>query len=122
MQWLRHTRFDPPSIAEQEADIVRQERIKLLAAEADRKWAEKPSVLDKPDMAQPVQMLESRDPNASVGQTNVDEQVHEQPKAQEAKRDTEPEESPWNKLPASTNPGQDWQPDSWTARPAKRRG
>lgn len=121
MQWLRHTRFDPPSVAEQEADIVRQEQIKLLAAEADRRWASKPSMLDKPDMQQPVQVLESRDPNASVGQTNVDEQKHEEPKQSEPRREAEPEDSPWNKLPATSNPGQDWQPESWAPKPAKRR-
>lgn len=47
-QWLRHTRRDPPSIAEQSQDLVRQENLKVLAAQADARWAAKPSFLDKP--------------------------------------------------------------------------
>src|ERR1700722_14952086 len=69
MQWLRHTRFDPPSLVEQQADQIRQERIKILAAAADERWASKPSVLDPPEKQQPIQMLTSRDPSGSVGQT-----------------------------------------------------
>lgn len=72
MQWLRHTRPDPPSIAEQQHDIRRRETIKLLAARADQRWAEKPSALDAPDKQQPIQVLESRDPKAGVVQSNVE--------------------------------------------------
>ncbi|KAL2270356.1 hypothetical protein VTJ83DRAFT_2540 [Remersonia thermophila] len=45
-QWLRHTRADPPSIEEQRAEVARQARIKLLAAEADRRWEAKPKVME----------------------------------------------------------------------------
>jgi NADH dehydrogenase [ubiquinone] 1 alpha subcomplex assembly factor 2 len=71
MQWLRHTRADPPTIAEQQQDVRRRETIKLLAARADQRWAEKPSALDAPDKQQPIQVLESRDPKAGVVQSNV---------------------------------------------------
>jgi NADH dehydrogenase [ubiquinone] 1 alpha subcomplex assembly factor 2 len=47
-QWLRHTRRDPPSIAEQSQDLVRQQNLKVLAAEADKRWAAMPSFLDAP--------------------------------------------------------------------------
>lgn len=40
-QWLRATRNDPPSIEEQVADLRRKDTLKLLAAEADRRWAAK---------------------------------------------------------------------------------
>jgi NADH dehydrogenase [ubiquinone] 1 alpha subcomplex assembly factor 2 len=71
MQWLRHTRPDPPTIAEQQHDLRRRETIKLLAARADQRWAEKPSALDAPDKQQPIQVLESRDPKAGLAQSNV---------------------------------------------------
>jgi NADH dehydrogenase [ubiquinone] 1 alpha subcomplex assembly factor 2 len=71
MQWLRHTRPDPPTIAEQQQDLRRRETIKLLAARADQRWAEKPSALDAPDKQQPIQVLESRDPKAGLAQSNV---------------------------------------------------
>lgn len=47
-QWLRHTRSDPPSLSEQRAEVARQERIKLLAAQADARWEAKPKVMDGP--------------------------------------------------------------------------
>lgn len=58
-QWLRHTRFDPPSLAEQSQDVIRQQNLKVLVAEADAKWAAKPSFLHSPDQArgQPLSTL-----------------------------------------------------------------
>jgi NADH dehydrogenase [ubiquinone] 1 alpha subcomplex assembly factor 2 len=50
-QWLRHTRQDAPSIAEQEQDVVRRENLKILAAQADARWAAKASFLDHPGQA-----------------------------------------------------------------------
>ncbi|KAH9882186.1 hypothetical protein J1614_001358 [Plenodomus biglobosus] len=83
MQWLRHTRYDPPSVAEQRMDLQRQERMKLLAAQADARWAAKPSALDAPDKQQPVQMLQSRDPDSGVVQMNADHQRRELPQRAE---------------------------------------
>jgi NADH dehydrogenase [ubiquinone] 1 alpha subcomplex assembly factor 2 len=59
-QWLRHTRYDPPSLIEQSQDLIRQENLKVLAAKADERWAAKPSFLDKPgtERGQPVPALE----------------------------------------------------------------
>jgi NADH dehydrogenase [ubiquinone] 1 alpha subcomplex assembly factor 2 len=58
-QWLRHTRSDPPSLTEQSLDLVRQRNLKVLAAEADARWAAKPSLLDIPKRAEtdPVPLL-----------------------------------------------------------------
>ncbi|KJZ78924.1 hypothetical protein HIM_01697 [Hirsutella minnesotensis 3608] len=47
-QWLRYTRDDPPSLVEQRDDVIRQERIKLLAAQADARWEAKPRLSDVP--------------------------------------------------------------------------
>lgn len=59
-QWLRHTRYDPPSLTEQSQDLIRQNNLKVLAAQADARWAAKPSFLDKPGTprGQPVPALE----------------------------------------------------------------
>ena len=52
-QWLRHTRFDAPSLEEQKADVQRQLQLKHLAQLADERWASKASYLDAPkDTAQ----------------------------------------------------------------------
>lgn len=60
-QWLRHTRNEPPSLAEQSQDLVRQRNLKVLAAEADARWAAKPSFLDAPGRSQPLPALELKD-------------------------------------------------------------
>ncbi|KAF2830372.1 hypothetical protein CC86DRAFT_391309 [Ophiobolus disseminans] len=75
MQWLRHTRFDPPTITEQQQDVARQDRMKMLASQADARWASKPSALDPPDKQQPMQMLQSRDPDSGVTQMNADQEL-----------------------------------------------
>lgn len=149
-QWLRHTRFEPPTIAELQTDVVRQQRIKMLAAEADARWASKPSFLDAPDKQQPVQMLESKDHSAGIRQANTrveeagreserhsiiqsqeeivsdvaaekaDESSPKVPKRMK-KKTKESKDSPWKEA-ARGNPGDDWQPKEWTPSPARRRG
>jgi NADH dehydrogenase [ubiquinone] 1 alpha subcomplex assembly factor 2 len=141
MQWLRHTRHEAPTVADQHAEVRRQAQIKMLAAQADARWAAKPSALDAPDKQQPVQVLQSKDPNAGVSQMNADEEnnnaaVH--PREEEKGREetaqtedaptlktrkrmrTEPKDSPW-KQATKGNPGDEWQPASWSPGPAKRR-
>lgn len=48
--------------------------MRTLAAQADARWASKPSALDAPDKQQPVQMLQSRDPDSGVTQMNIDQE------------------------------------------------
>lgn len=134
-QWLRHTRFDPPSLAEQRADVVRQENIKVLAAAADARWASKPSMLDPPDKQQPAQMLTSRDPSTGVAQTgavdtsNINVQERSPKIVGDASRgntsanympESEPKDSPWKKATRG-GPSEDWQPQSWTPSPTRKR-
>ncbi|KAF2626195.1 hypothetical protein BU25DRAFT_344145 [Macroventuria anomochaeta] len=148
MQWLRHTRFEPPTLQEQQQEVQRQANIKLLAARADERWAAKPSALDAPDMQQPVQMLESRDPKSGVVQMNAEQELRsrgQESRTAEARRAEGPqnesglseeapafkakkrmrinkepkEDSPWKQAGAS-NPGDDWQPKAWTPPPRRR--
>jgi NADH dehydrogenase [ubiquinone] 1 alpha subcomplex assembly factor 2 len=65
-QWLRHTRKDPPTLTEQSQDLVRQRNLKRLAAEADARWAAKPSYLDTPGRAQPLTASGVKDPRVYV--------------------------------------------------------
>jgi len=71
-QWLRHTRMEPPSLTEQSQDLVRQRNLKTLAAEADARWAAKPSFLDAPvkdDTPQPVHDLTNQATNAQYAKS-----------------------------------------------------
>ncbi|KAF2493463.1 hypothetical protein BU16DRAFT_528762 [Lophium mytilinum] len=134
MQWLRHTRADPPSLTEQQADVIRREQTKVLAAAADQRWASKPSMLDPLDKQQPTPMLASREPAVSLAH---DDESSDIPKSlvdapQEAKvtpkRATghglnskgEVKESPWYKGPKG-GPSEDWQPEAWSPSPARKR-
>lgn len=51
-QWLRHTRQAAPTLAEQELDVLRQKRVKVLAAQADERWEAKGRLVGGPSMSQ----------------------------------------------------------------------
>lgn len=124
---------------EQVAELRRQARIKVLAAEADARWEAKPSLLDMPTK-------EEKEFGGGRGQTTAlgDGQV----RAQELGRDRETREAPQEarsedegegRLPEQTipqtgtpspdpwkraergAPGETWQPEAWTPTPARKR-
>jgi NADH dehydrogenase [ubiquinone] 1 alpha subcomplex assembly factor 2 len=149
MQWLRHTRFDPPSLTEQRQEIARQENMKMLASQADARWASKPSALDAPDKQQPIQPLQSKDPNSGVTQMNADQEARDrlEPPSSMEEQEAKPQEMPHDPpVPASTDaepstvakkkkskkeprdspwnqaePPKDWQPQGWSPAPARRK-
>lgn len=112
-QWLRHVREHPPSIQEQQQDLVRQAQIKQLARLADERWASKPSVLDKPKNHQ-------QPPTTQINEANLNQPANAAP-AQTVPASTTSEpvpktqkvENPWGKA-NKTNPGEEWQPEAWT--------
>lgn len=98
-QWLRHARPDAPSFAEQRANVLRQERVKLLAAQADARWEAKPHVADA---AKPAVPLTEPDPEPAL-----------QPPQARVAHDAVPEPAdPWAKAKVHA-PGQKWQPAPW---------
>lgn len=150
IQWLRHTRTEAPSLTEQSQDIVRQERLKILAAQADQRWNDKASVLDAPGnmRGQPlpaigIDMAHSKSTQASMigengtssGVTSVvDDTTELESASNEAPQDTpqptatrenarpkDTVEDPWKK--AQGGPSEQWQPQTWTSgKAAARRG
>ncbi|OTA60836.1 hypothetical protein K449DRAFT_396119 [Hypoxylon sp. EC38] len=107
-QWLRYQRSTPPTLEEQASDVARQERIKLLAAEADARWEAKPSLLDAPgrEKGQPV-------PPLNTGRTKPQERA--------AKELPTQKDDPWKRPARSSAPGENWQPQAWTPTPARKR-
>jgi NADH dehydrogenase [ubiquinone] 1 alpha subcomplex assembly factor 2 len=140
IQWLRHTRKEAPSIAEQSQDVVRQEQLKILAAQADQRWNEKASVLDAPGhvRGQPLpalgtQMAQSEQGTGiSPGRTSivddttvpesvgvkVPESARKPETAMESKK-LEEKEDPWKK--AQGGPSEQWQPKAWSGGKAAAR-
>ncbi|KAL9625105.1 MAG: hypothetical protein Q9160_000834 [Pyrenula sp. 1 TL-2023] len=118
-QWLRHTRYEAPSLEEQEADVIRQTNMKQLAQLADERWASKPSFLDKP-RPQPAPITKPRDPGGYVGQTEPDDKEGVRSAVDTpAEGSAKPaKENPWAKNAAG--PSEKWQPESWTPGASRR--
>ncbi|KAF3060051.1 hypothetical protein GL218_04746 [Daldinia childiae] len=115
-QWLRYQRQQPPTLDEQAGDVVRQERIKVLAAEADARWEAKPSLVGVPgrERGQPV-------PPLNAGQTQPQEHAaRESPTRNELDEVTQQKDDPWKRA-RSSGPGETWQPEAWSPTPAKKR-
>ncbi|EGR52294.1 uncharacterized protein TRIREDRAFT_73912 [Trichoderma reesei QM6a] len=106
-QWLRHARRDPPSLDEQRAEAARQERIKLLAAQADARWEAKPRVMEDPRArarAVPAPEMELKAKERRGSPLVEDEE----------------EGDPWARATAH-GPGENWQPAAWDPSAAKKR-
>ena len=128
MQWLRHTRHEAPTINEQQLDEIRQAKMKLLAAQADARWASKPSYLDYPsnsvDFA-PIHTLSEADmKDAEIGPA-LHAQLAEKPITEvESKNGIQVKrarkEVRWEELTlGKSNDGP--QPQPWAPRSVKRR-
>ncbi|KAF3806178.1 NADH-ubiquinone oxidoreductase assembly factor N7BML [Colletotrichum gloeosporioides] len=126
-QWLRHTREHPPSLEEQSREIVRQERMKLLAAQADARWEAKPRVMDAPGQAtgQPLPALntaqhqpiapELESANATTTETTESIPTQSTPKTSAAKKKYG--HDPWEQ---AKGPGEAWQPQAWVPPAGKK--
>lgn len=125
-QWLRHQRREAPSLREQAAEMARQEQMKVRAAEADARWAAKPSMMDRPP-----EQKGQLDPPLNTGEAQPQEQAatDQRPTPDGSERETAVETSappggremkkdPWKR---PTGPSETWQPDAWTPTSAKRR-
>lgn len=136
-QWLRHTREAPPSIPEQHAEVRRQQQMRLLAAEADARWAAKPSLLEhqgspgQVGAGQPLPALGSRAARGGGGSEEVPEggtrrdavasgadQQQQQQQQASAARDAE-KKDPWAQSRRG-GPSEDWQPQAWSPPASKR--
>jgi NADH dehydrogenase [ubiquinone] 1 alpha subcomplex assembly factor 2 len=104
---------------------MRQQRIKMLAAEADARWEAKPSLLDMP----------IRDEVKKVDQTTSQENKQEQwkdeiDKKEKGKESTQTEQTsppqskapddPWKQMTRG-GPSETWQPKAWTPTSTPKR-
>ncbi|GFF27719.1 hypothetical protein IFM61606_03908 [Aspergillus udagawae] len=130
-QWLRYVRADPPSLEEQQQDVLRQLQIKQLAHLADLRWASKPSYLDKPQTQHPEPATRTSDatlnpPMGAVGEGPKTHNAVSGADTTQAAGTTTPtpdvapttKEDPWAK--ARTSDTENWQPESWTPSASRR--
>lgn len=149
-QWLRHTRDQPPTLTEQSQDLVRQQHLKVLAAQADARWAAKPSYLDAPghDPGRPLPSREVPDSqerpqngvvsaiheNEGVKTTvgrGLNDQVAEKNKNHRDFVDDQPIKEPMKQKKAPVKddpwkkarggPSEEWQPKAWSPGVAPKR-
>lgn len=111
-QWLRYARNTPPSLDEQHGDILRKERMKVLAAEADSRWEAKPRLLgaDEPSQA-------TLDAGAKA-EINVGSETQQQMGAGGAEgaqsaKDVDNADDSWEKAKKAQKVGDKWQPTAW---------
>ncbi|TRX91171.1 hypothetical protein FHL15_007959 [Xylaria flabelliformis] len=116
-QWLRHQRPDPPTMQEQIAELQRQARIKVLAAEADARWEAKDSLLDMPGKKSVGEIGPGK--TGKVKGEEARKEVGEGVKEDTQKPDPDPD--PWKQAAQRGAPGETWQPEAWAPAPAKKR-
>jgi NADH dehydrogenase [ubiquinone] 1 alpha subcomplex assembly factor 2 len=123
MQWLRHTRASPPSINEQQLDEVRQVQLKQLAAEADARWASKPSFLSAPSKQPDTITSMLQDPGGGADRMENRSQVVRNTSSGEGRAANSPtkgkspsKESPWKKFGKDA----EQQPEPWAPKLVKR--
>ncbi|KAK2741175.1 hypothetical protein FQN55_008438 [Onygenales sp. PD_40] len=121
-QWLRYVRENPPTIEEQQNELIRQERMKYLAKAADERWASKPSFLDRPQAHQlgPATRPHSAShPPTAAGHPESEEGVHSAIGTEsELKQQGKGKKTPWAR--ETGGPSEKWQPDSWSPAPKQR--
>lgn len=103
-QWLRYTRPHAPTLLEQKAEVGRQENMKMLAREADERWASKPSLLDRPREEESAEARKEGSGEERVEGTGGEDigKRHEEAEKAEGR---------------PSGPGEGWQPEAWTPRP-----
>ncbi|KAK1637212.1 hypothetical protein BDP81DRAFT_220359 [Colletotrichum phormii] len=124
-QWLRYTREDPPTLEEQTREAFRQERMKVLSAQADARWEAKPRLTDAPGQqtGQPLPSMntaQSQPTALELEAANTNAKTTEPPK-EEAKPATDAKKKygkdPWAK---ASGPSEGWQPEAWVPPSGKK--
>ena len=114
-QWLRQTRIDPPSVQEQQTDLVRQSRLKYLAQVADERWANKPSLLDKPK-GRPPPTPEGQVEYTSPSKPGTTEHMKDAADIESNVKSEAEKDNPWER--AAGHKG--WEPQAWSPGAARR--
>lgn len=111
---------------EQMAELQRQARVKMLAAEADARWEAKPSLLHMPQDKTAGTTAQGKGggrlPDGAG--TRTESKIENSPAEQTSPR-TDPEAKPsdpdpWKRAERGA-PGESWQPEAWTPTSTKKR-
>ncbi|KAL2835224.1 hypothetical protein BDW59DRAFT_5331 [Aspergillus cavernicola] len=128
-QWLRYVRPQPPSIKEQQDDILRRKRILVLAEIQRKRWETGQSQFDTPGTQQPGPATRTSDTALSAG--TEAENGNRARNTDETSQGSSPQAKTqsWDGAPAAKEdpffkprdvPGEKFQPESWTPTSSKR--
>lgn len=117
-QWLRYTRPEAPTLEEQTLEAARQDRIRVLAAQADARWEAKERVVadprgreELPNKGPAVPSVEGvKDTGSPEISTATGAAGHGETVGEKVKK-----EDPWAKAGQSEG----WQPEAWSPTPKK---
>ncbi|KAH8987918.1 hypothetical protein EDB92DRAFT_1875029 [Lactarius akahatsu] len=129
VSWLSHTRPDPPTLEELQADLERQRRVLhnaavLQARDQDERArisaASAPLVTEDPPFPAPenISMVKRDEISQSVGAPEPPPHLSypiDRPRQA-------PRPSPDPELPPPVGKDRDWQPEAWTPQTTRRRG
>jgi len=145
-QWLRYVREHPPSVQEQQEDLLRQVQLKKLAQLADERWASQPSYLDPPQDPRVQQSSPATKPTGDTREMMQNQNHYDGVEKNAAtttlssltKREDDREnnfssdqsiapprptksgvKNPWVSSDRS-GPSEKWQPESWTPSVTRR--
>lgn len=114
-QWLRYTRPHAPTMDEQTLEAARQDRVRLLAAQADARWDAKERVVADPRGREEMPTLGPSVPSVEgVADTGAPE-VSTKTGAAGAGEKVKAKEDPW----ANARRSEGWQPEAWAPAPKK---
>lgn len=107
---------------EQRAELVRQERMKLLAAEADARWEAKPRVMEAPKEEEAARRLPLAQQPVEEEDRKMTAKRREGKPSRAAKQDEEKADAndPWARAKAQ-GPGENWQPTAWNPTAAAKK-
>ncbi|KAG6012509.1 hypothetical protein E4U43_007748 [Claviceps pusilla] len=119
-QWLRHMRAQPPSLEEQQGDLLRRDRTKILAAEADARWEAKPRVMTAGDSPAALGGSAGAEPDMKTDKGTQQQQQQQQQKATIDQGTTTAEgNDAWSRAKKAQGVGEKWQPAAWKPSPKR---
>ncbi|KAI5957755.1 hypothetical protein KGF57_003021 [Candida theae] len=95
LQWLRRTRLDAPSLDELVSDQMRQQRLKILARQADEKWQLEKLRLEEENQVKLQQELQRVELENAPEISNVKGEGQNGAKVRESQVNDKIDEDPW---------------------------
>lgn len=108
LQWLRRTRNEAPTLQELINDQIRQQRIKILAQQADQRWYLEKQRLEEQQQLKlqaELQKVEAEKIKFEEESRKIQQKAAESETKPQTKVETKPETNPWTEADAQAKSG-----------------